>query len=85
MYRKLLTIVGVLALGGFLSACFGGGGGKKMTTPTTPIAAAKFEDQFGAKFGTAYRAGANTEPTDVAAGDVLAVSPTAEPVPFTGT
>ena len=57
-----------------------------LPTPTTPPpAAAKFEDQFGTKFATDFRAGPNTEPADVAAGDVIAVNPTAEPVPFSGT
>lgn len=83
MKRKLLISLGILTLGASLSAC-GGGGGSKMTT-TPPPAAAKFEDQFGTKFATDFRAGPNTEPADVAAGDVIAVNPTAEPVPFPGT
>ena len=85
MNHKLLAIAGLLVLGVSLSACGGGGGGSKTDVTPPPVAAAKFEDQFGAKFATAFRGGANTEPTDVAAGDVIAVNPTAEPVPFTGT
>lgn len=84
MKRKLLTSLGILILGASVSACGGGGGGGQMTT-NPPGASAKFEDQFGGKFATAYQAGANTEPADVAAGDVLPVSVTAEPVPFPGT
>lgn len=86
MNRNLLTAAALVLLGVSLSACFGGGGGGNgNVTVTPPVAAAKFEDQFGGKFATAYRGGANTEPADVAAGDVIPVSATAEPVPFPGT
>lgn len=82
MKRTLLTTVAVVLLGAVLSACGGGGGGS--TTTVTPPAA-KFEDQFGAKFASAYQGGPNTEPVDVAPGDVIPVNATAEPVPLPGT
>ncbi len=83
MKRTLLTTVAVVLLGAVLSACGGGGGGGTTTTVTPP--AAKFEDQFGAKFASAYQGGANTEPVDIAPGDVIPVNATAEPVPLPGT
>ena len=82
MKRTLLTTVAVVLLGAFLSACGGGGGGS--TTTVTPPAA-KFEDQFGAKFASAYQGAPNSEPVDVAPGDVIPVNATAEPVPLPGT
>ncbi len=82
MKRTLLTAVAVILLGAALSACGGGGGGSS-TTVTPP--AAKFEDQFGSKFASAYQGAPNTEPVDVAPGDVIPVNATAEPVPLPGT
>jgi hypothetical protein len=82
MKRLLITTASLSLLGLSLSAC-GGGGGSSATV--TPPPAAKFEAQFGANFATAFGAAANTEPKDVAAGDTIGVSLTAEPVPLPGT
>ena len=82
MKRTLLTMAGVVLLGLSLSACFGGGGGSDSTTATVtpPAVTPKFEAGFGTNFATAYQGTANSEPKDVAAGDTIAVNPTAEPV-----
>lgn len=82
MKRVLFTAICATVLGLSLAACGGGGGGGSATV--TPPPAAKFEAQFGANFATAFGATANTEPKDVAAGDTIGVSLTAEPVPFPG-
>ncbi|MDI1363839.1 MAG: hypothetical protein PSX79_03065, partial [bacterium] len=68
----------LMALAVGLSAC---GGGKDVAV-VTPPPAAKFEDQFGASFGVAFRADPNSEARDIAAGDVITPSLTAEPVAF---
>lgn len=81
MIRKVITFGSVVALGAALAACGGGGGG----LTTTPTPAPQFEAQFGANFATDYQAANNTEPHDVAAGDVIPVNATAEPVPLPGT
>lgn len=82
MKRLLITTASLSLLGLSLSACSGGGGSSATVTPPP---AAKFEAQFGANFATAFGATANTEPKEVAAGDVIGVSLTAEPVPLPGT
>ncbi len=81
MNRALSTTAAILLLGALLSAC--GGGGGSSTTVTPP--AAKFEAQFGANFATAFEQPNNTEPRPVAAGDVIPVNQTAEPVPLPST
>lgn len=82
--RIALITTAVVLLGAGVSAC--GGGGKGMKVAVTPPVSAPFEDQFGASgFGPGFRAGANTEPRDVAPGDVIPVSLTAEPVTLPGT
>jgi len=77
---KVTLAVAVLALA--LGACGGGGrgGGIGVNPPPAP---AKLEDQFGSigGFGSIFRQGPNTEPTDPAAGAVVPVNVTAEPVP----
>lgn len=84
MTRILMTTVSIALLGSALAAC--GGAGKSMNATVTPPAAAPFEDQFGATgFGVDFRAGANTDPHDVAPGDVIPVSLTADPVSLPGT
>jgi hypothetical protein len=69
----LLTVCG-LALG--LSACSGDGGS---TSPPPVVVKPPLEDKFGAGFGSAFRAGPNTAPAAVKAGDVNPVDPTAVP------
>ena len=85
MTRYLVTTATIAVLGFALSAC--GGGGRSMnTTVTPPPAAAPFEDQFGAAgFGVGFRAGANTDPRDIAPGDIIPLSLTADPVSLPGT
>ncbi|MFI4965737.1 MAG: hypothetical protein ACHP9T_10250 [Caulobacterales bacterium] len=85
MKRTLLTTAAILLLGASLSACFGGGGGSAMVTPTPPPPPPpRFDAQFGANFSTDFQASPNSEPHPVAAGDVVPVNPTAEPVPLPG-
>ena len=79
--KRFLAGASLLALSVGLAACNNGGGGGGSSPPAP---AAKFEDQFGAAFGVAYRADANSEPKDVAPGDVIPASLTAEPVAFQG-
>jgi hypothetical protein len=70
------SAVTVLATG--LAAC---GNGNSTPTPTPgQTAAARQEDQFGIAFGNDFRADPNSEPAQVADGDVVAVSLTTEPV-----
>lgn len=73
-----LSAAGLLCL--TLAACGGDDNDGAVVTPPTPPSA-KLEDGFGANFGTTYRAGNNTDPRDPAAGDVIAVSATTDPVP----
>jgi hypothetical protein len=79
---RALPLAATLALLGLsLAGCGGGGGGTTVgMTPTTPTPPAKFEAQFGANFAADYQASNTAEPKAVAAGDVIAVNPTAEPV-----
>lgn len=84
MTRTILTAAAVVTLGLLLSACGGGGDGPSTTvvTPTPPV---RFDAQFGANFSTDFQASNNSEPHAVAAGDVIPVSLTAEPVPLPST
>ena len=77
MKRTLIMGTALVLLAGSLSACKSGNKDVAVTPPAPP---AKFEAQFGANFATAFQGAPNGEPKDVAAGDVIAVSPTAEPV-----
>lgn len=84
MKRTVLTTAALVTLGLLLSAC--GGGKSSNTTVTPPPPAARFDAQFGANFSTDFQApSATSEPHDVASGDVIPVSLTAEPVPLPGT
>jgi hypothetical protein len=83
MKRSLLTGAALVTLAMALSACNNDKDDVAVVTPTPP--AAKFEDQFGATFGVAFRADANSEARDIASGDVITPSLTAEPVAFQGT
>ena len=75
---KSLAVLGVLASG--LAACSSGGDSAAVVV-TPPPPAALIEDSQGAGFGTAFRAGANSDPArDPSPGDVIAVNPSAEPV-----
>ena len=66
----------LLAIG--VAAC---GGGNSSRTPTPgQTSSARQEDQFGIAFGNDFRADPNSEPAQVADGDIIAVSLTTEPV-----
>jgi hypothetical protein len=80
MKRTLLTFASLALLGAALSACGGGGGNTTVVAPPPP----KFSAQFGANFSTDFQASNNSEPAAIAPGDIIPVSPTAEPVPFPG-
>ena len=82
MKRSLFTGAALVALAVGLSAC--GGGGKDDVAVVTPPVAAKFEDQFGSSFGVAFRADPNSEARDIATGDIITASLTAEPVALQG-
>lgn len=72
-------IVAAAMLVGGLAAC----GNNNTPTPITqppPVPAAKLEDQFGAGFGVAYRADANTDAKDPVPGDIVPLSLTTDPV-----
>jgi hypothetical protein len=78
---KRLWLSGALLLSAVaLSGC--GRDHKTADMTVTPPAMAAFVDQFGSAtgFGSIFRVTANSEPRDVAAGDVAAVSLTTEPV-----
>ena len=84
MKSLLIRSALLLLIGAGLTACSSGGGGGGIVTPP-PGPTAKFEDQFGANFGAAYRGDPNTEPKDITAADVITPSLTAEPVMLPGT
>lgn len=84
----LAAAAAVAAVAVAASNCGGGGSSNSTVTPTPPVQAAKFEDQFGSSpsgFGATFGQGANTEPRDANPGDIIPVNPTAEPVPLPGT
>jgi hypothetical protein len=76
-----------LLIGAGVAACDGGddGGGEVIVAPPPPAppptAPTRLEDQFGANFGTAFRAAANTDPRDPQPGDLVGVSFTTDPIP----
>lgn len=52
-----------------------------VTPPSPPPPAALIEDSFGARFGTIFRAGPNTEPVDPVQSDIsIPVDPTRDPL-----
>lgn len=79
--------VTALVLGLPLAACSGGGGGRseRPSQPPTVVAPAptQQEDRFGLAFGSYFRASANSEPSPVNDGDIVAVSFTTEPIDLT--
>lgn len=84
MKSFLLRSAAAAALTASLAACDsgggGGGGGGTPPTPPAPPAPARIEDGFGPQFGAAFRADANSNPRDPAAGDLVPVSFTTDPV-----
>ena len=84
-------LVAVLVLG--LSACGGGGGNGGTQPPPTappvggappppPTATPTLAERFGAAFAAIFGTTASAEPKDPAAGDIVAVNASAEPVDF---
>lgn len=71
----------MVVLGLAIAAC---GGGRKDLPPGNtgggPVITAQQEDQFGVRFGTAFRADNNSEPFSPADGDIAPVSFTTEPI-----
>lgn len=82
--KRILVTTAVILLGAAVSACGGGGGGGSVVVlpPPAPI---RFESQFGANFATDFQKAPNTDPNPIAVGDLIAVNPTAEPVPLPST
>ncbi len=78
MTKNLWKVAGIAALASALAAC----GGSSSSAPTPPVivppVATPLEDQFGANFGTAYRAAPNTDAKDPVAGDIVPLSLTTE-------
>lgn len=71
--RNLLALA---LIGSTLAGC-----GNSVDDDTPPMMVQpRQEDQFGANFGAAFRADANSEPRTPADGDIVPVSLTAEPV-----
>lgn len=71
--RNLLAMA---LIGATLAGC-----GNSVDDDTPPMMVQpRQEDQFGANFGAAFRADANSEPRTPADGDIVPVSLTAEPV-----
>lgn len=87
--RHLLRTTGlVLLLGAGLAACGGGGDDGEITvspppppTAPPPTQPTRLEDMFGANFGIAFRAVANSDPRDPQPGDLNPVSFTTDPIP----
>ena len=77
---RLALVAGlILAAGASLTACQ-----KKAENDAAGFGAfgsqaTRTEDKFGKGFGKAFRAPANSEPVNVAEGDVVSLSRTAEP------
>jgi len=79
---RLVMIAG--AAGTVLVACGKGGGGNDVFMPPPPPppapAPANFEDQFGAGFAAAFGKVITDDSNPVAAGDVIDIDKTADPV-----
>jgi predicted small lipoprotein YifL len=75
MIRNLILVA---ALGATLAAC--GSKGNNGDQPPPVVVTPRQEDQFGANFGTAFRRDPNTDPVNVADGDVVPLSLTNEAV-----
>lgn len=77
--QTVLRIVAGLGFALALAAC-GRSSSHGSTTISPGAPATAQEDQFGAAFGTDFRAAANSEPAVVNSGDIVPVSATTEPV-----
>lgn len=79
MNRSTISIGFILVAEMSLSAC-GNKSEDDFSVPASRAESGRVEDQFGKGFGKAFRANPNSEPANVAQGDVIPVSRTAEPV-----
>ena len=83
MIRTLLKLATISALALGTAACFGDDDDVAVAPtqppPTTPTPPAARFSELGAGFATSFAASANSEPREVTASDVGAVSLTAEP------
>lgn len=71
---------GLIAMGMIVGACNRKGADDLLLNDQLSTSRAQPEDRFGQGFGQAYRADPKSEPRIVGTNDVVAVSPTAEPV-----
>ena len=79
-YSSHLKAAAVLAVVLTLTACGSGRSKDTGAAPTPPpVAVTRQEDTFGTVFGNLFRATANSEPSSVNDGDLVAVSFTTEP------
>ena len=80
MLNNILRGGVLLAVGLSVAAC-----GPKRDNPTAinppgAVVVVQQEDQFGTRFGTAFRADNNSEPYSPVDGDIVAISFTTEPI-----
>ena len=80
MIRPTLLFGLMLLAGASLTACNKQDASDALLPDQAASKARNPEDQFGEGFGNAFRAEPNSEPINVAEGDVVPVSQTAEPV-----
>lgn len=73
-----LALVGVAGMA--LAGCGGGGGSSSTTTMTPTPAPLSLQQMFGTAFATDYAANANSTPVVPAAGDIIALSLTTQPI-----
>lgn len=78
MHLNKRNLLAMALIGSTLAGC-----GSSIDDDAPPmVVQPRQEDQFGANFGTAFRADANSEPRTPADGDIVPVSLTTEPVPI---
>ena len=72
MHNAFWKITLIATLAGGLAACGSDNAASPPSpAPVVPPPASKVEDGFGVNFGTAFRADANTNARDPAAGDII--------------
>ena len=77
---RIVLASGLIASASLLAACGGsGGGGLDVPPPPPPVG---LIDSFGAGFAAAFRAAITGDPRDPAAGDIIALTLTADAVPI---
>ena len=75
-----LSLVLIAVAGASFTACDKQGANDAPEADAFATMGGKVEDKFGREFGNAHRADPNSEPVEVADGDVPPVSLTSEPV-----